>query len=105
MTETMNLSEELLTQALEILGEDQFEEKLLALMATSGMKILDLSPDGHLEMEVAFWTAFTSVMLSPFEPSEHARILERYSVFLQAIFEEAAGLPLPTEAAEPEPEK
>lgn len=100
----MNLNEEILTQALKILGKDDFEKKVLGLMSISGMKILDLDEAGHMEMEVAFWTAFTSVMLSPFDKADYPRVLHRYSVFLQGIFEEASGLPLP-EGYQPEPEK
>lgn len=105
------LDEKLLKNALEILAKDNFEHEVLALMAKSGMKILDLDEDGHMEMEIAFWTAFTSVMLSPFDKDDYSRVLQRYATFVEAIFNEAADLPLPegydasSEQAPAEPEK
>lgn len=93
----MSMNEKVLTNALRILDEDDFRNKLLALMAPSGMKILDSAPDPHMEMEVAFWSAFTDVMLSPFEKDQHPRIIERYRAYINGILNDAAGLPMPKE--------
>lgn len=96
----MNLNETYLQAALDILAEDDFEERLLTLMSPSGLKILDATDDGmgSYEMEIAFWSKLADAMLSPFRsPEERKRAISRYRNFLDAIFDEIEEMPAPEE--------